>query len=206
MRTFLTSDLFFGRSSLAKDRGFDSVEAMDDALVERWNATVGENDAVCVLGNFSWDPVAGESVLPFLNGNVSFMLATYDSHVPALSLVRSGVHKVVPNGPWMLRSEQANIALLPWPMEDWPGREEGVVHVHGGAVGTDLRRVPRRFSVNCEMWAMRPVDTDALVEFAEGYETTADGVPDEGSDNETQAVKPARNSRTDDGDDEGGGD
>ena len=34
---YVTSDTFFGRSSIAKERGFSTVEEMNNQLIQNWN-------------------------------------------------------------------------------------------------------------------------------------------------------------------------
>lgn len=40
------------RDFIYKPRGFNSVEEMNEAIIERWNSVVGEDDDVYVLGDF----------------------------------------------------------------------------------------------------------------------------------------------------------
>jgi calcineurin-like phosphoesterase family protein len=55
---FFTSDTHFGHAGTLGlfGRPFASVAAMDAALVERWNATVGAADTVWLLGGFALGP------------------------------------------------------------------------------------------------------------------------------------------------------
>lgn len=52
---FFTSDLHFGHEKIIKAcrRPFSSVEEMNGKLVENWNATVGAQDEVYILGDFA---------------------------------------------------------------------------------------------------------------------------------------------------------
>jgi calcineurin-like phosphoesterase family protein len=51
--TFFTADTHFGHANIIKyeDRPFDSVEAMNDELVRRWNSVVSPEDRVIHLGD-----------------------------------------------------------------------------------------------------------------------------------------------------------
>ena len=51
---FLTSDLHFGHNKefIYKVRGFNSIEEMNEAIIERWNSVVNNDDDVYVLGDF----------------------------------------------------------------------------------------------------------------------------------------------------------
>lgn len=57
---FVTSDTHFSHARISElaDRPFDSVEEMDEALVSRWNALVGPQDAVLHLGDLALGPIA----------------------------------------------------------------------------------------------------------------------------------------------------
>ena len=50
-----TADLHFGHENIIKfcSRPFDSVEAMNKALINNWNQAVGYDDDVYVLGDFT---------------------------------------------------------------------------------------------------------------------------------------------------------
>lgn len=54
MATFFTSDLHFGHKNVIPycNRPFESVEAMNEGLIERWNRAVGETDDVWILGDY----------------------------------------------------------------------------------------------------------------------------------------------------------
>lgn len=56
MSRFYIADLHFGhKNCLAYDnREFPSIEAHDEALIERWNNAVGIDDEVWILGDISW--------------------------------------------------------------------------------------------------------------------------------------------------------
>ena len=58
MKTFFTSDLHFGHANVIKYslRPFADVDAMNAALVNNWNAVVGADDRVFILGDLSFLP------------------------------------------------------------------------------------------------------------------------------------------------------
>lgn len=53
---FYIADMHFGHKNIVRydNRPFDSVEEMDKALIQLWNETVGSDDVVYILGDFSW--------------------------------------------------------------------------------------------------------------------------------------------------------
>jgi len=60
MTRWFTADPHFGHVNIIRycDRPFADVAAMNDALVERWNAVVDDGDEVWVLGDVAMGPIA----------------------------------------------------------------------------------------------------------------------------------------------------
>ena len=54
MAVYFTADTHFGHKSILRlcERPFASLQAMDEALVARWNERVGPDDLVYHLGDF----------------------------------------------------------------------------------------------------------------------------------------------------------
>ena len=74
-KMFFTSDTHFSqeRAMELSKRPFKSIEQMDWTMIDRWNATVGQNDTVYHLGDF------GESwPMDYLNGNIVFIKGNYE--------------------------------------------------------------------------------------------------------------------------------
>ena len=55
-KIFLTADMHFGHSNILKyeNRPFDSIEAMDTALIKNWNNVVSKRNTVFVAGDVSF--------------------------------------------------------------------------------------------------------------------------------------------------------
>jgi len=73
--TFFTSDDHFGskRTLELSKRPFDSVEEMDQCMINCWNSVVKPNDNVYNLGDFG-----DYSVINKLNGNIFLILGNYE--------------------------------------------------------------------------------------------------------------------------------
>lgn len=79
---WLTSDLHFchNREFLFKPRGFDNIEDMNNAIVERWNNVVDEYDEVYILGDLMLNNNAkGEDLIRSLNGRLHIILGNHDT-------------------------------------------------------------------------------------------------------------------------------
>lgn len=79
---FFTSDLHFchDKDFVWKDRGFDSVEEMNAAIVENWNKTVYPDDDVFILGDIVLnDTYEGVRLLKQLNGWKHIIRGNHDT-------------------------------------------------------------------------------------------------------------------------------
>ena len=86
MNIFFTSDLHFGHGNIIKycRRSFDSVDAMNDALIENWNARVQHDDMVYVLGDmFFCDASAARGIMHRLHGTKRLVLGNHDKLIRA---------------------------------------------------------------------------------------------------------------------------
>ena len=56
MTTFFTADLHLGHARIIQmcSRPFVDIDAMNRGLIERWNAVVGDDDDVHVIGDFAY--------------------------------------------------------------------------------------------------------------------------------------------------------
>jgi calcineurin-like phosphoesterase family protein len=160
MKIFLTSDTFFGRKLTAVQRGFTSVEDMEDAYIENWNSKVSKGDIVYHLGNFSWDPISAESAIIHLQGTIYFIGGSYDKHMSDVSLVKLKKHFLLPSISYIPKDL---IVLSHWPLLEWPEKENESIHIHGGDVKTDLSN-GYRFNANINNWSGSPIDLEFLKE------------------------------------------
>ena len=80
MNIFLTSDTHFGHNKpfLYEPRGFASIEEMNEAVIERWNSIVNENDLVYHLGDVYLNDY-DVSQLKRLHGNIILIRGNHDT-------------------------------------------------------------------------------------------------------------------------------
>lgn len=79
---YITSDTHFChiKDFLWRPRGFESVEEMNETIVERWNTVVGERDMVYHLGDIALSDT--EAAIPYikaLNGHIIWIRGNHDS-------------------------------------------------------------------------------------------------------------------------------
>ena len=133
MNTFLCADLhlshkgivkFLRSDGVTKERPWNTIEEMDEALIENWNKVVKPKDTVIVLG----DVVINRSALPQLarlNGNKELIKGNHDvfrdeEYLQYFSKVRT--MKVMDN------FICTHIPIHPCGIERWSGNFHGHLH------------------------------------------------------------------------------
>lgn len=78
---FYISDTHFGHANILHfdNRPFQTVEEMEEVMVERWNAVVGKGDTVYILGDFCWQKEPEWiRILDRLNGAKVLIVGNHD--------------------------------------------------------------------------------------------------------------------------------
>lgn len=91
-KIWLTSDLHFGhdREFVWKVRGYSSVEEMNEAQVEKWNAKADDEDDIYVLGDFMLGDKSNIKYIERLKGNIHLVYGNHDTDA------RKGLYGGVP--------------------------------------------------------------------------------------------------------------
>lgn len=151
-KVFVASDTHFGHANIIRytDRPFGSVYHMDTALIERWNSRVACEDTVYFLGDLAMgrgvDAAYVLNVLSQLNGELKIILGNHDlpsKWSPGLEAYIEGEStspEVLGKESITIQHDGKSFLMYHYPMEDWDGRFNGVIHLHGHCHGrvTDL--------------------------------------------------------------------
>ena len=155
MTIYFTGDTHFGHGGALGlyRRPFASVAAMNEALVERWNATVGPADVVWYLGDFAIrqrPPVVAE-LLARLNGHKHLVAGNND---PPSTRALDGWESV--QSYLEIEADGIGLVLCHYPFRSWRGMGKGWVNLHGHSHGR-LKPLPRQFDVGVDVWGFRPI-------------------------------------------------
>jgi calcineurin-like phosphoesterase family protein len=159
MAVFFTSDHHFGD---ARRLGFDrrpfaSRDAMDDAMVARWNAVVGAGDEVWHLGDVARSGAHAAAILPRLNGRKHLITGNND---PPETLALPDWASV---GPYAeIEADGHGLVLCHYPFRTWNGMHRGRLNLHGHSHGR-LKPMPRQYDVGVDVRDLRPVRVADLV-------------------------------------------
>ena len=138
-KVWFTSDLHFWHKNICKycNRPFETMEEMNQALINNWNSVVKEDDTVFVLGDMGfcgYDKL--EPLMSQLNGNKYLIQGNHDSDKIVFRLYEANIiegyykmHEVTIIGDEECPDQQ--LTLCHFPMIDWPNKERGAWMVHG---------------------------------------------------------------------------
>lgn len=80
-KIYLTSDLHLGhdREFIWKARGFNSIQQMNETIVETWNRTVDDDDDIYILGDVILGDPSNIEYVKRLNGKLHIVLGNHDT-------------------------------------------------------------------------------------------------------------------------------
>jgi len=143
---FFTADTHFGhaRTLALSRRPYASVAEMDAALIDKWNAVVGDDDEVYHLGDVA--DIAHTDVgdcLTRLRGRLHLVLGNNDDRD---KLAATGRFASVCEMRELVIDGQA-LFLCHYPLRDWPHAKRGAWHLFGHVHGR-LNRAPLGLSLD----------------------------------------------------------
>jgi calcineurin-like phosphoesterase family protein len=153
-RLFFTSDTHYNHSNICSattkwtnaqrlTREFNSLDHMNDTIVNNINNVVGENDILIHLGDWSFGGF--EKIEEFRNRlvckNIHLVLGNHDHHIQRnkenIRDLFSSVHEYLRlevktfSSHNMFPSETFNFILCHYPIASWHNMKDGVIHLHG---------------------------------------------------------------------------
>ena len=80
MSIFYIADCHFGHEAIIDlcNRPFQTVEEMDETMIENWNRRVTNKDTVCILGDMFYKHKDPKSVIDRLKGYKHFIIGNHD--------------------------------------------------------------------------------------------------------------------------------
>jgi len=157
MAVLFTADTHFGHAAARAlyRRPFPSVEAMDEAMVARWNEAAGPDDDVWHLGDFAVGrkAVAGAGeVLARLNGRKHLVIGNNDPPaVAALPGWASAARYAE------LEVDGVGVVLCHYAFRTWRNAGRGWINLHGHSHGRLRPLLPRQADVGVDAQGFRPV-------------------------------------------------
>ncbi|MCO5159675.1 MAG: metallophosphoesterase family protein [Mesorhizobium sp.] len=158
VNTFFTGCTHFDHANIIRlaNRPFATVEDMNEAMIDRWNAKVRRGDLVYHLGDFGFikNPDRAVAILSRLNGTVCLVHGNHDAaHIRRLPNFGASL-------PYMeIETGSEKLVLFHYPIEEWAGFFRGVLHLHCHTHQQDRKgkvAIPNRVNVTVEAWDYAP--------------------------------------------------
>jgi calcineurin-like phosphoesterase family protein len=180
-RLFFASDTHYFHTNICegvsnwgskdKTRPFQSLDEMNDTMVQNINSVVGEDDILFHLGDWSFGGF--ERIGEFRNRincrNIHLIIGNHDHHIErdrdgVRSLFSSVKHYhrlsvVTPNG------DKFSFVLMHFPIASWDGMGDGTLHLHGHVHLSPQHRIAegRAMDVGMDGNGMFPISMEEVV-------------------------------------------
>lgn len=165
---YYTSDDHFYHFNIIKltNRSYKTVEDMNGDLIKRWNAKVGPNDDVYIMGDICYkyqDIQQVKDLLKKLNGKKHLIRGNHDKFLNSINwkeyFEEVTYYKEISD-------EGRMVILFHYPIEEWNGyyRNSYMLygHVHGNM--DNIKKHPRKFNVGVDVNDFEPKTLDELIE------------------------------------------
>lgn len=134
MTDFITADLHIGHKNILSycpdTRQYDSVDAMNSALLSEWNSIVTPDDTVYIVGDVLMGSVNnGIGVLSQLNGRKVLIVGNHDRgnlSNPTFVDCFEAIHDYLE-----IKVNKHKVVLFHYPIFEWNGMHYGSVMLHG---------------------------------------------------------------------------
>lgn len=171
---YFTSDLHFAHANIINlcGRPFESVEQMNEALIENWNKKVRNNDTVYVVGDMVWKRENVERFLGRLKGNKILIVGNHDNWIAEESFQKYFV-EIAKYKEISLNGHQ--MTFCHYPMLEWKNSRKGdspklgyhiYGHIHNNVLPEYryLFELPNALNAGVEVNNYEPVTFEELVE------------------------------------------
>jgi calcineurin-like phosphoesterase family protein len=129
---FFTSDTHFGHAKLlgiGAGRPFSSIEAHDEAIIDRWNSVVNPGDRVYFLGDFSFAHSSKTNeIISRLKGQLHFVRGNHDKE----TRIKQFIPRFASFSDYKeIKLGEDKVVLFHFPIISWNGVARGSYHLHG---------------------------------------------------------------------------
>ena len=174
-KVFFTSDTHFGHKNVIQysDRPWETVEDMNEGLIERWNSRIGKNDTVYHLGDFCLTKRVDliDPWLCRLNGQIRLVRGNHDDWVKRFDRLSDEAKEKIK---WIrdyaertfeVDGKKWKLILSHFPMLFWHNSHHGSIMLHGHCHGHAQQHNVgvRRYDVGVDANDWYPVQLEDIV-------------------------------------------
>lgn len=162
--TFAISDNHWGHQNIIKysNRIFNSVEEMDEIMIQEWNSVIKNTDTVFYLGDFTFyrDKTKIDEILQRLNGNIIFIKGNHDDD----ELVKNPRFLKFRDY-YELKIDGYKFVMMHYPLLEWNGSYRGTIHLHGHCHGNLGPITRRRVDVGVDSLGYKPRSLEQIIQY-----------------------------------------
>ena len=179
MTIYFSSDHHFSHRNIIKycKRPFANIDAMNEALIERHNARVRDEDVVYQLGDFTLaGPKVARLMFSRLRGRIHVLGLPWHhdarwvpKHAGPSDFYSASGHAVEILPPMLvLRPKlggergKAHISLSHYPLAEWDAGHHGAWHLHGHSHGHHVEKGRRKLDVGVDCHGYAPLSLDEV--------------------------------------------
>jgi calcineurin-like phosphoesterase family protein len=168
MKYWFTADCHFGHGNIIEycKRPFADVKAMNNALIENWLLTVGKEDTVFHLGDFSFmSKQATDELVAHLPGKIIFLRGNHEGHPKTIIdslIIRYDGHGIMLTH-YPERATPLMTTFCGHIHEKWVIQYHGIIPIY-----KDEKPKSKGFpivNVGVDVWGFKPVDFETLNKF-----------------------------------------
>jgi len=162
-KIFYTSDTHFGHKNIIKYgnryKYCQTVEEMDQLLIDNWNSVVGKEDTVIHLGDVAFPQNNINDIMNQLNGNIHLVLGNHDyKKGKPYSYLDYFFHIYADQ---IVIQHEMKLVLCHYPIKNWPYKHKGYKHLHGHSHGNDLYDIDA-IDVGVDCWDLFPISLEQV--------------------------------------------
>jgi calcineurin-like phosphoesterase family protein len=165
---WFTSDTHLGHNKdfVWTPRGFNSIEGMNEAIIERWNSVVKYNDIVYHLGDVMLgNNEEGLKLLSQLNGNIILALGNHDTDTRVQLFKTIKNIKDIQMG-YRIKVGKKTFILSHYPQLVANGDDKKPIYsIHGHTHSQNKwSDIPHAYNVNMDAHNCTPVNLNTIIE------------------------------------------
>ena len=174
MTIFFSSDHHFNHRNVIRycARPFPDIDAMNAALIERWNARVGDEDVVYHLGDFTLAGVGvARAMFSRLRGRIKVLGLPWHhdkgwvpKHPGPSQYSSASGHEVEILPPMLVErfvvpgvEGKFSVSLSHYPLAEWDAGHHGAWHLHGHSHGNHVEAERRKLDVGVDCHGYAPI-------------------------------------------------
>ena len=165
---YYTADLHIGHANIIKycNRPFETVEEMDQTIIDNWNSVVREDDDVYIVGDvfFKGNP---NIFMPKMKGRKHLIVGNHDANL--VSTASYCKHFETIKKYLCIEDKGRHVVLFHYPILEWSGYYHGTYHVYGHIHNNDnetnhiMTIVPNAFNAAVDVNDFTPQTLDQLI-------------------------------------------